>query len=149
MRPSLYEQLALDRKRAHQEVLEAERRDRELARIRHELAGLELDLQGLKLRRALERRYDPNQPRMPAGQPGGGQWTVGDGGGEAGESERARPESIITRARRLALATRPDGYQRCLDLCYPLLERPQPPWSDRNKWDFHRCMDECLRNPPR
>ncbi len=35
-------------------------------------------------------------------------------------------------------------YQRCLDQCYPLLERPQPPGSDSNKWDFHKCMSRCM-----
>jgi hypothetical protein len=28
------------------------------------------------------RKYSEDQPRVPAGQPGGGQWTSGDGGGE-------------------------------------------------------------------
>ena len=36
--------------------------------------------------RALERRYSPNQPRVPAGTPEGGQWT--DAGGS--QSERTR-----------------------------------------------------------
>ena len=29
----------------------------------------------------IERRYNPHQPRVPAGQSGGGQWTDGSGGG--------------------------------------------------------------------
>lgn len=29
---------------------------------------------------ALERKYSPSQPRMPAGNPDGGQWTSGGGG---------------------------------------------------------------------
>lgn len=28
-----------------------------------------------------EKRFDPGQPRIPAGQPGGGRWTTGGGGG--------------------------------------------------------------------
>jgi hypothetical protein len=32
------------------------------------------------LRDAVEDKYDPNQPRVPAGNPGGGQWTDGGGG---------------------------------------------------------------------
>ena len=80
MKPSLYEQLARDRERAHDAALKVERRDRELARMRYELAGLELDHAVLKLWRALKLRYSPDQPRVPAGQPGGGQWT--DGGGQ-------------------------------------------------------------------
>ena len=36
---------------------------------------------------ALEHKYSPNQPRVPAGNPDGGQWT--DGGG--GATRIARP----------------------------------------------------------
>ncbi|MBG0796239.1 phage portal protein [Methylocystis sp. L43] len=32
----------------------------------------------------LERRYSPEQPRVPAGNSGGGQWTSGGGGGDSG-----------------------------------------------------------------
>jgi hypothetical protein len=35
-------------------------------------------------------------------------------------------------------------YDRCLDLCYPILERPQPRGSDINKYAFHRCMARCM-----
>ena len=59
MRVFDYEQLALDRERAHQEVLRTERRQRELALLRYELAGLKLDLAVLKLQRALRRKYRP------------------------------------------------------------------------------------------
>jgi hypothetical protein len=31
----------------------------------------------------LKAKYDPNQPRIPAGQPGGGRWRDGDGSTEA------------------------------------------------------------------
>jgi hypothetical protein len=34
--------------------------------------------------------FDPNQPRVPAGNPDGGQWTTGDGGGES-SSDSANP----------------------------------------------------------
>lgn len=37
----------------------------------------------------LERRYNPNQPRVPAGRPGGGRWTDG-GGGTGGGSPRGQ-----------------------------------------------------------
>lgn len=80
MTPSLYERLALDQERAHCAVLEAERREREFARMRCKLAGLQLDLAILKLRRALRRHYRQDQPRVPAGNPGGGQWTSEGGG---------------------------------------------------------------------
>ena len=142
MRPSLYEQLALTQERAHEAALAEEQRQRALAQLRYDLAGLELDLAVLELRRALGRKYDPNQPRVPSGQPGGGQWTDGSSGTR--ESKRVRPESIIARAKRLALKDRPDAYQSCLDLCYRYLNVPQPPWSDRNENDFHKCMNACL-----
>jgi hypothetical protein len=35
---------------------------------------------------ALDRKYSPNQPRVPAGHPGGGQWT--DGGSSGGLAAR-------------------------------------------------------------
>ena len=80
-------------------------------------------------------KFDPDQPRVPAGNPDGGQWTDG---------ATIDVQSIVATARRLNVAAAPDAYQRCLDLCYPLLERFEPPWSDRNTWDFHKCMNACL-----
>ncbi len=53
-------------------------------------------------------------------------------------------DEIIARAGQLRLAASPSGYQKCLDLCYRLLERPQTAGSDRNLWDFHKCMNACL-----
>ncbi|WP_152664504.1 hypothetical protein [Devosia geojensis] len=78
--------------------------------------------------------FDPNQPRVPAGSSDGGQWT------RAGSSEVDR---IISIAQKLTFQAGPLSYDECLDLCYPLLERPQPRWSDRNMWDFHACMKIC------
>ena len=52
---------------------------------------------------------------------------------------------IITFADRKRVAGSPLNYQGCLDLCYPLLERPHHPSSDRNTWDFHKCMNACLQ----
>jgi hypothetical protein len=31
-----------------------------------------------------------------------------------------------------------------MSLCSPVLERFQQPGSDRNQWDFHKCMNVCL-----
>jgi hypothetical protein len=53
----------------------------ELARAREELALQAMRLTALRLRRSLL-KYSPDQPRVPAGNPDGGQWT--DGGGGAG-----------------------------------------------------------------
>lgn len=45
----------------------------------HGLAGLRLQASLLRLRRAVKAGFDPNQPRVPAGNPDGGQWTGGGG----------------------------------------------------------------------
>ena len=46
----------------------------ELLRLRSELAALRADL---RFRQLLGKAYNPNQPRVPAGNPDGGQWTSG------------------------------------------------------------------------
>jgi hypothetical protein len=56
----------------------------------------------------LERRYNPDwpsQPRVPAGEPEGGQWTI---------------------------VAAPSAKDRCIEKCYRLLERPGTP---RGFWD--------------
>jgi hypothetical protein len=122
--------------------------DQKALHLRGRIAGLKCEA-SLSRMRWLLRKYDPDQPRVSAGNPDGGQWT--NAGGSSGsttaesQGEEPRPQSIINRARRLNLAIQSDGYERCLDLCYPLLERPQRPGSNRNTWDFHRCMDACLK----
>jgi hypothetical protein len=52
-------------------------RRRLLAELREELAELRAEL---KRWRALEEKYSPSQPRVPAGNPRGGQWTDRSGG---------------------------------------------------------------------
>jgi hypothetical protein len=92
-----------------------------------------------------DRKYRSDQARVPAGNPDGGQWTS-----EANpENETSQPKATVQRvlesARRAVAASGGLSYQRCLDLCYPLLERFQRPGSDRNTWDFHKCMNICLK----
>jgi hypothetical protein len=89
-------------------------------------------------------KFDPNQARVPAGNPHGGQWT--DGGADEADAGPGTTivQDIIQAARRLNITARPDAYQQCLDLCYPLLERPRNGVWDRNYWDFQKCMNECL-----
>lgn len=113
----------------------------EVEDLRVNLLGLKSRLRGIQFINALLRsrsllaKDDPDQTRIPAGQPGGGRWT----------SDSANDvDEIIARAGQLRLAASPSGYQKCLDLCYRLLERPQTAGSDRNLWDFHKCMNACL-----
>lgn len=44
---------------------------------------------------ALERKYSPNQPRVPAGNPDGGQWTDGDGSSGASVPNSTQPMGNI------------------------------------------------------
>jgi hypothetical protein len=57
---------------AEQDVFE-----REVLALRHDFAKLKLDYD---LRR-FQRKYSPDQPRVPAGNSDGGQWTSGGGEG--------------------------------------------------------------------
>lgn len=107
-----------------------------------------------KLYERAERKFDPNQPRVPKGQPEGGQWTS-DGEGDSQPVPLVPPRSqpdgdavgvsaILAKAKQLA-ASGTTPYQRCLNLCFPILERALPfPGSDRNTFDFHKCMNACL-----
>jgi hypothetical protein len=96
------------------------------------LARLRFDWEMLKLSiKAQKAGFNPDQPRDDRGR-----WT------DNGASD---VQDILSRARRVTAAGGKLTYQRCLDLCYPLLERFKPPGSDRNKWDFHKCMNTCLR----
>lgn len=70
------------------ERLLAEQRQRSLLTLRSDLASVRMQLALLKLQRALRRKYDPNQPRVPAGNPDGGQWTS-EGGGQGTDGDGA------------------------------------------------------------
>ncbi len=43
--------------------------------MRWHLAALRFEVAMLRHGRELRRKFDPNQPRVPAGEPGGGRWT--------------------------------------------------------------------------
>jgi hypothetical protein len=73
-----------DAERKYLEELESERD--ELLRLKSELAVIRADIRWQKAPRA-RKAYNPNQPRVPAGNPDGGQWTSGDGGGDADRRE--------------------------------------------------------------
>ncbi|HEY8564723.1 MAG TPA: hypothetical protein VIL65_04430 [Beijerinckiaceae bacterium] len=65
---------------------------RELHDVRVGHARIELDV--LRLRVRLLRRYDPNQPRVPAGSPEGGRWTDGGGGQPREDYAQLRPRRV-------------------------------------------------------
>jgi hypothetical protein len=80
------------------------------------------------------RKYNPNwedEPRVPAPNPGGGQWTSdGDDGGEHVPDKEA-PGAEADR----------DRHELCLERCFPLPERWKPyRSSDLNQYAFLKCM---------
>jgi hypothetical protein len=71
-------------------------------RARAEAAGFALSLAMLRLSLAL-RAWNPNQPRVPAGNPDGGEWTtIGFGWARAGgeKEPRIRVAQVVSRGRR-------------------------------------------------
>jgi hypothetical protein len=109
-------------------------------RLRCETAATDLRLTLATARRGLlETKFDPSQPRVPAGHSDGGQWT----------GARGAPMSIpkiVSVARQLGIVggNTEEDWRRCLDLCTPFLERPAGSGSDRNYWDFQKCLNACL-----
>lgn len=58
------------------------RLEQDIATLKAECLAFDAGLRAARL--ALWLRYDPDQPRVPAGSPDGGQWTGGGGGGITG-----------------------------------------------------------------
>lgn len=87
----------------------------EAARMRRALTGLSVDLALIRLGRVLSRstKYDASQPRLPAGQPGGGQWAGGNSSGTgngANEADADGPNAQIDAPQSTpALQTTPQG----------------------------------------
>jgi hypothetical protein len=84
------------------------------------------------------RKFDPDQPRVPAGSSEGGRWASG----ASGFRDSADVRAILERAKSLAASHAEMG--RCVDLCLPLLNRFQAPGSNRNEFDFRKCLNACL-----
>jgi hypothetical protein len=107
-----------------------------------------------KLVRAADLRKDnpdwEDEPRVPAGNPDGGQWTsdvdgIGDdgtgsadGGDDSGQDDGQNGENAEpVDAARDAL---------CLARCSPILNRPKRLYpGDLNQWGFLNCYYACMR----
>lgn len=95
-----------------------------LLSLRRRLVSLRQQALDLRLRHVLECRYDPNQPRVPAGSPNGGRWTSDGGGGSNGayRNREVAPQAerlkVDDRAGRITLAAR-----RKIDECALQYER--------------------------
>ena len=61
-----------------------------ISRARWRLASMKLEVGFLRAIMALKAGFDPSQPRIPAGQEGGGRWTWAGGGNWAEEATWAR-----------------------------------------------------------
>jgi len=88
----------------------------------------------------LLRKFDPNQPRVPAGNSDGGQWT--SDGGSASLDALGISADFWNQC--TALAASGASMDECVNQCLHLLIRPQPPGSDRNEFDFRKCLNRCL-----
>jgi hypothetical protein len=88
------------------------------ARLRHKLALMDITAQHIAGHRS---HFDPNQPRVPAGNPDGGQWTSSDGGA----------------ARRLAAADTPRGRGPALAILLEIAKRVIERYrSEHGLWDL-------------
>ena len=66
--------------------------ERDISEVANVLSSLRQQVSLVRLRHVLQRRYDPNQPRLPSGSEGGGRWR----GGATGGSSRQHAETLPT-----------------------------------------------------
>lgn len=126
---------------------------------RAELAGLQVPLSLIKL--IAKHNFNPNEPRIPAGQPGGGRWTGGSipVGVRRGQSARAsgRPPNAVTyRTSDGASFDAPPQADFRKILHYgqtlrgkPLVDQIKPigeAVGQRGKFDFQRQGDRFVRD---
>jgi hypothetical protein len=83
------EQAAADEAKARA-AAEQDEFEREVLALRHDFAKLKLDYE---LRR-FQRKYSPDQPRVAAGNPDGGQWTSGGGGAGGDDGDVQDSDSL-------------------------------------------------------
>ncbi|MGH6737335.1 MAG: hypothetical protein ACRECX_14855 [Methyloceanibacter sp.] len=81
---------------------------RALHRVRWALHSHLLETKLHALRCKVRAKFDPNQPRVPAGNPDGGQWT--DGGGGSSTSGSASSDTLVGGSGRLGRGGRGSGY---------------------------------------
>ena len=92
-----------------QESLRLERQ--QLLRLKSELAALRAETRFRRFLRALK-AYDPNQPRVPAGSPEGGQWAGEGGSGRVRTSRRQTSRGLVLTQWLPLLRKLPSGQSR-------------------------------------
>jgi hypothetical protein len=101
---------------------------------------------------ALEKHYNPEQPRVPAGHPDGGEWTTGDWSGAANASSRqvlsdATPDDPWKPGAQYAANEPPPGIGH--NQGPPLEDPPEipevgPAFNTRPFWDFVKVVGRWL-----
>jgi hypothetical protein len=83
------------------------------------------------------RKYNPDQPRVPAGNPDGGQWTSGAAEGEASDDRESADQTALIL---------PEGCEEewaaAMKLCGDWLALPNPP---RSLTGGHTTIDGCAK----
>ncbi|WP_296584997.1 hypothetical protein [Xanthobacter sp.] len=74
-----------------------------LDRLRRLTRRLNLDVATWRLKLALKGGYDPSQPRIPSGEPGGGRW-AGGSDGSTGSNPAGAERRVSMAARRISPA---------------------------------------------
>jgi len=113
---------------------------RNLMNAKHELLGIQVRLKFAELLQAVKAGFNEEQPRDANGR-----WTFADASGNPPSGDAAGGDifgQIFTAATRLAAGS--PSMSQCVDLCLPLLLRPQSPGSNRNEFSFRRCLNACL-----
>jgi hypothetical protein len=131
-----------DQERARRLHMAAGILDEALLSPRDLLKACEMDASALE---ALE-KYNPDQPRIPAGNLGGGQWTFGESGvGEIHPPRSVKPKGISPASNQTALIF-PDGceeeWKEARKICLDLLSSPNPP---RGLTGGYRDIEGCAK----
>ncbi|MGH6768373.1 MAG: hypothetical protein ACRECO_05050, partial [Xanthobacteraceae bacterium] len=117
---------------------------RELLRMRAELAEIRFELRMRELRR--KANFNPKQPRVPTGNPDGGQWTS-DGGGLPINDSRvisdASPDPVRSGAQYAELKRPGIGHNKPPSDPPPKVPRQRPPTPQER----HRIAREVARHP--
>jgi len=110
----------------HQNEQDLNAEIQELLRLRSELAAIKSELVLRRLLRATKANFNPNQPRIPAGNPQGGQWT-NDGSGTGGNDPRVLSDAAPDNAWK-------PGAQYAQNEPPPEVPKQRPPTSEeRNR----------------
>jgi hypothetical protein len=111
-------------------------RKQDILRLKWQIAALRFERMLIRHMLALRRqaKFDPNQPRVPAGDPAGGQWISGDGGGGGINDPRVIPDVTpvdeVRPGAQYATLKRPGGRNNPSPDLPPKIPQRRPPNSN-------------------